>query len=597
MFLRCTTRKKNGKEHRYWNLVENRRVAGGQVVQRQVLYLGEINDSQQEVWRKSIEVFEDGRSAPRTVALFAEDQRAPVNDEQVIQVRLKDLAVRNARQWGACWLACELYEQLKLDQFWAERLPPSRKGTRWDLILETLSVYRLIDPGSEWRLHRHWFDRSAMADLLGSDFRLAESHRLYDCHDLLLKHKEALFTHLSERWKDLFNAKFDVLLYDLTSTYFESDPPFGEDDKRKFGYSRDKRPDCVQVVIALIVTPEGFPLAYEVLAGNTSDKTTLRAFLQKIEAQYGKAQRIWIMDRGIPNEEVLAEMRASDPPIYYLVGTPKGRLSKLEAELITRPWEQVRPGVEVKLLSHEGELYVQTQSQDRIGKERAMRKRRLRKLWDRLCELKNMKLSAKALLIKIGEAKKEAGRVFGLIDLKLPNPSKSKRKRSKTKVNFSFRINRAKFRDAYRREGRYLLRSNLPEQVPATLWEYYIQLIQVEEAFKNLKGDLGIRPIFHQLAQRIEAHIFIAFISYCLHVTLRRRLRDLAPGLTPRAVLEKFSAMQMIDVYLPTSDDRTIILSRYTQPETELQLLLNQLKLQLPDQPPPRITAAGHLAR
>jgi transposase len=596
MFLRCTTRKKNGKEHRYWNLVENRRVAGGQVVQHQVLYLGEINDSQQEVWRKSIEVFEDGRSAPRTVALFAEDQRAPVDDEQVIQVRLKDLAVRNARQWGACWLACELYEQLKLDQFWAERLRPSRKGTRWDLILETLCVYRLIDPGSEWRLHRHWFERSAMADLLGSDFRLAESHRLYDCHDLLLKHKEALFTHLSERWKDLFNAKFDVLLYDLTSTYFESDPPFGEGDKRKFGYSRDKRPDCVQVVIALIVTPEGFPLAYEVLAGNTSDKTTLRAFLQKIEAQYGKAQRIWIMDRGIPSEEVLAEMRASDPPIYYLVGTPKGRLSKLEAELITRPWEQVRPGVEVKLLSHEGELYVQTQSQDRIGKERAMRKRRLRKLWDRLCELKKMKLSAKALLIKIGEAKKEAGRVFGLIDLKLPNPSKSKRKKSKTKVNFSFRINRGKFRDAYRREGRYLLRSNLPEQVPATLWEYYIQLIQVEEAFKNLKGDLGIRPIFHQLAHRIEAHIFIAFISYCLHVTLRRRLRDLAPGLTPRAVLEKFSAMQMIDVHLPTSDGRTIILSRYTQPETELQLLLNQLKLQLPDQPPPRITAAGHLA-
>jgi transposase len=596
MFLRCTTRKKNGKEHRYWNLVENRRVAGGQVVQRQVLYLGEINDSQQEVWRKSIEVFEDGRSAPRTVALFAEDQRAPVDDEQVIQVRLKDLAVRNARQWGACWLACELYEQLKLDQFWAERLPPSRKGTRWDLILETLCVYRLIDPGSEWRLHRHWFDRSAMADLLGSDFRLAESHRLYDCHDLLLKHKEALFTHLSERWKDLFNAKFDVLLYDLTSTYFESDPPFGEGDKRKFGYSRDKRPDCVQVVIALIVTPEGFPLAYEVLAGNTSDKTTLRAFLQKIEAQYGKAQRIWIMDRGIPSEEVLAEMRASDPPIYYLVGTPKGRLSKLEADLITRPWEQVRPGVEVKLLSQEGELYVQTQSQDRIGKERAMRKRRLRKLWDRLCELKKMKLSAKALLIKIGEAKKEAGRVFGLLDLKLPNPSKSKRKKSKTKVNFSFRINRAKFRDAYRREGRYLLRSNLPEQVPATLWEYYIQLIQVEEAFKNLKGDLGIRPIFHQLAHRIEAHIFIAFISYALHVTLQRRLRDLAPGLTPRAVLEKFSAVQMIDLYLPTSDGRTIILSRYTQPETELQLLLNQLKLQLPDQPPPRITAAGNLA-
>src|SRR5271157_4073630 len=229
---------------------------------------------------------------------FAEEQTAPIDDEQIIQVRLKDLEVRNARQWGGCWLVCELYEQIKLDQFWAERLPPGRKGTRWDLILQTLCIYRFIEPGSEWRLHRYWFDRSAVPELLVSDFRLAESHRLYECHDLLLKHKGALFTHLTERWKDLFNAKFDILLYDLTSTYFECDPPIGETDKRKFGHSRDKRSDCVQVVIALIVTPEGFPLAYEVLAGNTSDKTTLRDFLKKIEAQYGKAQRTWVMDRG-----------------------------------------------------------------------------------------------------------------------------------------------------------------------------------------------------------------------------------------------------------------------------------------------------------
>ena len=353
----------------------------------------------------------------------------------------------------------------------------------------------------------------------------------------------------------------------------------------------------MQLVIALIVTPEGFPLAYEVLAGNTSDKTTLRDFLKKIEAQYGKAERTWVMDRGVPTEEVLAEMRNSKPPIHYLVGTPKGRLSKLEAELIARPWEQVRPGLDVKLLAHEGELYVQAQSQDRVSKERAMRKRKLRKLWNRLCELQKMKLTAKALLIKIGEAKKEAGRAFGLIDLKLPNPSKPKMKKPKTKLNFSFRINRAKFRDTYRREGQYLLRSNLSEQAPARLWEYYTQLTEVEEAFKNLKGDLGIRPIFHQLAHRIEAHIFIAFMTYCLHVTLRRRLRDLAPGLTPRAVLEKFSAMQMIDVHLPTSDGRTIILSRYTQPETDLQLLLKQLKLELPDQPPPKITASHQLAK
>src|SRR5215471_6523112 len=404
MFLRCTTRKKNGKEHRYWNLVENRRVAGGQVVQRQVLYLGEINDSQQEVWRKSIEVFEDGRSAPRTVALFAEDQRAPVDDEQVIQVRLKDLTVRHARQWGACWLACELYEQLKLDQFWAERLPPSRKGTRWDLILETLCVYRLIDPGSEWRLHRHWFERSAMAELLGSDFRLAESHRLYHCHDMLLKHKEAFFTHLTERWKDLFNAKFDVLLYDLTSTYFESDPSFGEGDKRKFGYSRDKRPDCVQVVIALIVTPEGFPLAYEVLAGNTSDKATLADFLKKIEEQYGKAERVWVMDRGIPTEEVLAQMRQSQPPVKYLVGTPRGRLTQYEDKLAQLPWQVAREGVSVKLLTEDNELYILAQSADRINKERGMRRRQLKGLVKRLKELQRMELSRDQLLLKLGAA-------------------------------------------------------------------------------------------------------------------------------------------------------------------------------------------------
>src|SRR6266540_2207832 len=265
MFLRWSARKKNGKEHRYWSIVENKRCAGGNVVQRHVLYLGEINDQQQAAWQKTIEIFEHG-----------------------------------------------------------QRLPPSRKGTRWDLVLQTLCAYRLIDPGSEWRLHRHWFEHSAMGDLLGADFdQLAESHKLYECHDLLLQYKTELFDHLTQRWKDLFNAKFDVLLYDLTSTYFESDPPFAEGDKRKFGYSRDKRPDCVQVVIALIVTPEGFPLGYEVMPGNTSDKTTLKDFLAKIEKQYGKARRIWVMDRGIPTEDILKQMRESDPPVLYVVGTPK----------------------------------------------------------------------------------------------------------------------------------------------------------------------------------------------------------------------------------------------------------------------------------
>jgi hypothetical protein len=228
MFLRCSTRKKNGKEHRYWSIVENKRCAGDKVVQRHVLYLGEINDHQQADWQKSIEIFEQGQTHPRTVALFAAERALEVQEPDIVRVKLSELQLRRPRQWGACWLACELYQQLGLDEFWAQRLPPGRKGTRWDWVLQTLCAYRLISPGSEWRLHRHWFEQSAMGDLLGADFsQLAESHKLYECHDLLLKHKAALFDHLRARWKDLFNAQFDVLLYDLTSTYFESNPPFG----------------------------------------------------------------------------------------------------------------------------------------------------------------------------------------------------------------------------------------------------------------------------------------------------------------------------------------------------------------------------------
>ena len=285
--------------------MENHRAPGGRVVQRQVLYLGEINNSQREAWVRTIEIFEEGTSPAKTMALFPEDQHREIDDEQVVQIRLKDVELSRPRQWGACWLACTLYKQLGLNTFWAEKLLPNRKGTRWDLIVQALCCYRLIDPGSEWRLHRHWYDTSAMADLLGAGFELVEIHKLYVCLDRLIEHKRALFNHLAQRWKDLFNAKFDVLLYDLTSTYFESDPPFSENDKRRYGYSRDKRFDCVPVVIALIVTPEGFPLAYEIMAGNTADNTTLRGFLGTIEEQYGKAERIWVINRGIPTEEVL----------------------------------------------------------------------------------------------------------------------------------------------------------------------------------------------------------------------------------------------------------------------------------------------------
>ena len=588
MFLRKTPRKKDGKTHDYWSVVENKRVAGGRVVQRHVLYLGEINSSQAAVWRKAIEVLDDDAGHPRTLALFPEDRCAGIApDTSVVQLRLSDMRLCRPRQWGACWLAGQLWRELELDRFWADRLPPSRKGTQRDQVLQVLVSYRLIAPGSEWKLHRDWFGKSAMADLLGADFGLAEAHKLYACHDLLLRHKADLFSHLMARWRDLFGANFDVLLYDLTSTYFEINASeVAEGDKRRHGYSRDKRPDCPQVVIALVVTTDGLPLAYEVLPGNTADCTTLRMFLARIERQYGRARRVWVMDRGIPTEAVLAEMRGSDPPVQYLVGTPKGRLSRLEKQLLTKPWQKASAGVRVKLLAEDDELYVYAESVDRASKERAMRSRQLKWLWKRLRELAAMEIPREEMLMKLGAARSRAPTAWRLVDIEMDKESSM----------FVYTLNRQKLRRIRRREGRYLLRTNLTENDPALLWQYYTQLVAVEEAFKNLKGDLAIRPVFHQEERRIEAHIFIAFLAYCLQITLQRRLHALAPGLTARSALEKFAAVQMIDVHLPTTDGRELLLTRYTQPEPELRLLIQQLRLQLPPQPSPRI-ATGSVTR
>jgi transposase len=586
MFLRCHPRQKDGKLHRYWSIVESRRVAGGRVVQRPVLYLGEINDSQREAWRKTVEVVEEGLPHPRTLALFPEDRLPAVPDEAVVQVRLHELTVRRPRQWGACWLACHLWAELGLNSFWAERLPPSRKGTRWDLILAALTAYRLIDPGSEWRFHREWYLQSAMPDLLGTGYELAEIHKLYRCLGRLLPQKRALFAHLAARWRDLFNLTYEVLLYDLTSTYFESDPPEDPHDKRRFGHSRDKRSDCVQLVIALIITPEGFPLAYEVLAGNVTDNRTLRLFLRQIERRYGKAERIWLMDRGIPTEATLEQMRTSEPPVRYLVGTPKGRLSKLEAALLLQPWQQVRAGIAVKLLPQAGELYVLARSASRVAKERAIRRKQLKRLWERLHQLQTMSLTRDRLLLKLGAARQRWPAAWRLVQVD-PQADGS----------LVVALNRAKLRQVRQREGRYLLRTNLTERDPAGLWELYMRLVQVEEAFQTLKGDLALRPIHHQLPPQIEAHIFVAFLAYALHATLRRRLRDLAPGLTSHAVLEKFQAIQMVDVHLPTTDGRELVLSRYTEHEPDVGLLLRQLRLQLPAQPPPRLYGQNSAAR
>lgn len=582
MFLRSTTRNKDGKLHRYYSVVENRRLTSGKVAQRTVLYLGEINDSQETAWRKSLEVFDESAKEPTTLSLFPEDREIPADALDAVQVKLSGMELRRPRAFGNCWLACELWQQLGLAGFWAERLPPGREDVPWTKVLQLLVVNQLVDPGNEFRLHRQWFDHSAMDELLRVDFAVAEKDRLYRCLDRLLAHKKELFLFLKDRWRNLFNARFDVLLYDLTSTYFEGECE--QNPKARRGYSRDGRPDCLQVVIALVVTPDGFPLAYEVMDGNTADKATLRGFLEKIESTYGRAERMWVMDRGIPTEALLEEMRRPERQLSYLVGTPRARITAMEKKWLDLPWQKVRDSVEVKLWNEEGELFVLAKSEGRQAKESAMRRRRLVQYLRALRRMRHSLPSRDQLMMRIGAAKSKAGRAAAYVQFRLPANDEPV-----TRETFSFKLDREKFDKAELRDGHYLLRSNVTADDPKVLWERYVQLTEIEAVFKALKSDLAVRPIRHQLEHRVEAHIFVAFLAYCLMVTLRKRLQAHAPGLTPRAVLEKLKTIQMLDVWLPTTDGRHLVMSRYTQPESDQQLLLEKLRLRLPVQPPPRI--------
>ena len=454
----------------------------------------------------------------------------------------------------------------------------------WEKVLRLLVVNRLLEPGSEFRLHRHWFVESAMDVLLEQDFAVAAKDRLYRCLDTIVEHKQELFVWLKQKWAELFNADFEVLLYDLTSTYFEGE--MEENPKARRGYSRDSRPDCVQVVIALVVTPDGFPLAYEVMDGNTSEQKTLKPFLGRIERTYGKARRVWVMDRGIPTEATLSYMREPGREMYYLVGTPKGRINKQEKKWLDLPWHQVRDSVQVKLYEDAGEIYVLARSDGRQAKEIAMRRKRLLRLLLKLRAMRRSLPGRDQLLLRIGAAKKEAGRAFGFVRIRIPKTDEAV-----TRTTFSFSVDRQKLRAAEQRDGHYLLRSNLTAEDPAVLWTRYIQLTQIEAVFSSLKSELGIRPVYHRLERRVDAHIMVAFLAYCLQVTLKNRLQIHAPGLTPTAVLDKLGTVQLIDVCIPTQDGRWLILPRYTQPAKDLQLLLEQIRLALPPQPPPRITA------
>jgi len=588
MFVRYNSRKKDGKEHRYWSVVENRRLRAGHTTQRTVLYLGEINDAQQAAWRKSLEVINEANQLTEQICLFPEDRDIPPDVLNGLQVKLSELRLERPRVFGDCWLGCRLWDELQLGPFWRERLPDGKAEVPWFKVLELLAVRQLVAPGSKWHLHRRWFVSSAMDQLLDQDFAVAAKNRLYECLDRIDEHRAALFTHLQARWKDLFGATYDLLLYDLTSTYFEGE--MEQAPKAKHGYSRDKRSDCRQVVIAVVLSTEGFPLAYEIMPGNTNDRTTLKGFLQKIQTQYGQARRIWVMDRGVPTEETLQEMRQSDPPVGYLVGTPRARWEQFQAQWEKVPWQKLRDTIEVKLLSQGEEVYVLAKSQGRRQKETAIRRRKLARLLRTLRVLRRTRQrpwKRDTLLHKLGAAHKEAGKAWSFVKITVP-----KARQAVNRDTFQFELLQDKLQEAQQRDGHYLLRGFGAGDQGGPLWERYMQLSEIEAAFKTLKSDLQLRPIRHHVEPRIEAHILVCFLAYCLSVTLRKRLQAHAPGLTPRAVLETLSGILMLDVHIPLADGRELMMPRYTQPEAEHRLVLEKLGWELPPQPPPRIRRA-----
>jgi transposase len=577
MYLKRRTRTKDGKTHVYYSIAESLRVSGERVVQRQILHLGELNTTQLEGWQHTLEVLhEDGQS--RQLRLFS-DRDGPVPaDPDVVEVRLSSLRVKTPRRWGDCWAGCQLWTELKLGAFWAEALAQQAGDLPWAKVLELLVVNRLLEPRSELFVHEKWFPQTAMEVLLDTDALVADKDRLYRCLDRLPAHKAALEKHLATRWQDLFGASFQVLLYDLTSTYWEGEVEGSAWARR--GYSRDHRPDCKQLVIALIVTPEGMPLSYELFAGNRLDRTTLEAILQAVERKYGKAQRVWVFDRGVVSEENLERLRAHGA--HYLVGTPKSQLQEYEQKLVDGPWQRASAEVEVQLVEESQEVYVLCRSAGRRAKERAMRQRWLRRLIG--------DLRALARRVRTGRLKRAAliERQLGRLAERHPQAWRW------AQVHWQGRRlwwewDRTKFQRAVQAEGAYLLRAHWTEKDPAKLWATYTQLAEAEAAFRTLKSEIEVRPIWHRRDQRVEAHVLVAFLGYCLWVCLKQKAKKVSPSLTPWQILDQLRRIQFVQVWFELKDGRQMCLPRITQAEPAQALLLAQLGWSLPPQPPPRI--------
>jgi transposase len=578
MFLRAHSRSKDGKLHRYWSLVETVRTPDGPR-QRTLCYLGELNDSAQARWLKTIEVFnEQGES--RQLRLFPSEVEPPANDPDVAQVVLSKVRLERARQLGPCYLGWELWRRLKLDDFFAGAIDTDGADVPWSRVAAILAINRLCAPGSELAVEQRWYPATALGDVLHIEEGRINDTRLYRCLDRILPQKTRLEQHLKQRYGELFAAEFEVMLYDLTSTYVEG--AAANNPMMKRGYSRDHRPDCLQLVLALIVNPEGFPCSYEVFNGNRADVTTMEVILRTVERKYGKARRVWVMDRGIVSEANLAAIRKRDG--QYLVGTPRSQLKEFERHLTEKAdWEQVREQVQVKLIpAADGqETFILCQTEGRQQKERAIRNRFATRMEKALDSLKKQVNAGRLknrdkIHVRIGRILASHPQVADLYEVAVKEAS------GQLQLVWSAKEGQQQWRQT--REGAYLLRTNLTAATASELWEKYIQLTEVEATFRALKSELSIRPLFHQLETRVKAHVMVAFLGYALWVTLKHLLQRNKSGYSPARALATLMTLQSADIVLPTTDGREIRLSRVTEPTEEQKGLLLQLGIELPRQ-------------
>jgi transposase len=590
MFLRSHGRKKDGKDHTYWSLVETVRTPDGPR-QRTLCYLGELNDSGQGRWLKTIDVFNE-QGETQQLKLFPSHVQVPPDDPQVARVLLNKVRLERTRQFGSCWLGLELWKRLGLDRFFEEAVDEHEADVPWSRVAAVLAINRLCAPGSELAIEQRWYPSTALDDLLGMEEGKINDTRLYRCLDRILPHKTKLEQHLKQRYGELFGAEFDVLLYDLTSTYVEGAAE--KNPMMRRGYSRDHRPDCEQMVIALIVNSEGFPLSYETFDGNRADVSTMETILRMVERKYGKARRIWVMDRGIVSEENLAAIRKRGG--QYLVGTPRSQMKQFEAELLKDNWIQVRPEVELKKVAipQGEETFILCRTSGRKEKEKAIRKRFSDRMED---ALKRLGKTIEAGRLKdrnkmerrLGRIQASHPQVSDLYEVALRDTAEGVR------LHWAIREDRQVWRGL--REGAYMLRTNLQAGTAEELWSRYMQLTEAEASFRALKSELSIRPLFHQLEPRVKAHVMVAFLGYALWVTLKHLLKrrpafvpqpstsgvDDAQPLSAMKALALLSTLQSADIVLPTTDGREIRLRRITEPTAEQKSLLQQLGLSLPE--------------